>query len=203
MRFEGHIKSWTDDRGFGFIEPSMGGQEIFVHVKSLPSRFGRPQIGQLVSFEVELNHEGKKRAKHVEAIRVPSRKSQRQSETPAEWGIPSVVAIPLFVALYAAVAVRWQVSTWFAAAYVALSVICFFVYAFDKSAARAGRWRVSEANLHFFSLIGGWPGALLAQQLLRHKCNKKQFRSTYWGTVCANVAAFVTINSPLLPKFYL
>ena len=34
MRFDGKLKSWNDDRGFGFIEPLQGGQEIFVHIKS-------------------------------------------------------------------------------------------------------------------------------------------------------------------------
>jgi uncharacterized membrane protein YsdA (DUF1294 family) len=86
-------------------------------------------------------------------------------------------------------------------AYVMLSVVCLFVYAFDKLAARAGRWRTLEANLHFFATIGGWPGALLAQQLLRHKTNKPDFQAIFWVTVCVNVAAFMAINSPLLPKF--
>jgi uncharacterized membrane protein YsdA (DUF1294 family)/cold shock CspA family protein len=203
MRFDGHIKSWVDDRGFGFIEPVMGGQEIFVHVKSFAARSGRPQIGQLVSFEVELKHEGQKRAKNVEITRVLPRKSLRRSETPAKWTTTRALAIPVFIALYAAVAIRWHVSPWFAVAYLVLSVICLFVYAADKSAAKAGRWRTPESTLHFFALIGGWPGALLAQQLLRHKSNKPEFQIAFWVTVCINVVTFVAINSSLLPKFYM
>lgn len=181
----------------------MGGQEIFVHVKSLPFRLGRPQVGQLVSFEVELNHEGKKRAKNVAVIRLPSRKLQRRGEAPAEWGIASASATPVFIAIYAAVAIKWQVSAWVAAAYVALSVACFFVYAFDKSAARAGSWRVSEATLHFLSLVGGWPGALFAQHLLRHKSSKAEFRFAFWGTACTNIAAFVAVISPLSIRLHI
>lgn len=67
MRLEGVIKSWNDQRGFGFIEPDQGGQEIFVHIKALRAIGGRPEIGQRVTFEVELNAEGKKRATKVEA----------------------------------------------------------------------------------------------------------------------------------------
>ncbi len=70
-------------------------------------------------------------------------------------------------------------------------MLAFVLYAVDKSAAERGDWRVSESNLHLVALAGGWPGALLAQQWLRHKTVKASFRSTFWGTVLANVAAFV------------
>ena len=65
MRIEGTLKFWNDERGFGFIEPTLGGQEIFVHVKAFDVRLGRPQIGQRLTFEIELSAEGKKRAKRV------------------------------------------------------------------------------------------------------------------------------------------
>lgn len=55
MRTEGLVKSWNDDRGFGFIEPIHGGQEIFVHIKAFPPRAGRPRVGQYVCFEIEQN----------------------------------------------------------------------------------------------------------------------------------------------------
>ncbi|MBN8496189.1 MAG: cold shock domain-containing protein [Candidatus Accumulibacter sp.] len=55
MRIDGTLKSWNDDRGFGFIEPSLGGQEIFVHIKAFETRLGRPQIGQRLTFEIEMN----------------------------------------------------------------------------------------------------------------------------------------------------
>ena len=42
MRFEGYLKTWNDERGFGFIEPLAGGQEIFVHVKAFPGGVSRP-----------------------------------------------------------------------------------------------------------------------------------------------------------------
>jgi cold shock CspA family protein len=69
MRFEGIIKSWNDDRGFGFIEPNQGGQEIFVHIKAFQGLRGRPQLNQHVSFQVELGPQGKKRALNVQLVR--------------------------------------------------------------------------------------------------------------------------------------
>jgi uncharacterized membrane protein YsdA (DUF1294 family)/cold shock CspA family protein len=201
MRFDGIIKSWNEDRGFGFIEPTQGGQEIFVHIKAFSKRPGRPQIGQLVSFEVEVRREGKKRAKNVEHFRTSVRAPKRKAEAPATWGGGSTLAIPAFVAVYVAVSLQWHVPWQFGVAYVVLSIVSLFAYAFDKSAAVAGRWRTSESTLLTLGLIGGWPGALVAQHLLRHKSNKPEFRSAFWGTVVANVLGFVAINSPLLSRY--
>lgn len=78
--------------------------------------------------------------------------------------------------------------------YLALSILLFVVYAVDKSAARAGRWRISERNLLIVGALGGWPGAVVAQQLLRHKTRKSSFQWAFWATVTVNavvVLAFV------------
>jgi uncharacterized membrane protein YsdA (DUF1294 family) len=71
----------------------------------------------------------------------------------------------------------------------------FFAYAFDKAAARAGRWRTAEATLLLLGLVGGWPGALLAQQLLRHKSSKAPFRAAFWVTVALNAGVFVALSA--------
>ena len=85
---------------------------------------------------------------------------------------------------------------WIAAWYTAASVVTFFAYAIDKSAARRRAWRIPERTLHLLALAGGWPGALLAQQLLRHKTAKLPFRITFWATVVLNVAGFLWLCSP-------
>ena len=83
-----------------------------------------------------------------------------------------------------------------AAAYGAFSAISFIAYAWDKSLARRGGQRISEYWLHLFSLLGGWPGALVAQQLFRHKTVKKDFRTVFWTTVLVNVAFVTWLLSP-------
>lgn len=70
--------------------------------------------------------------------------------------------------------------------YLAASSIAFGAYAFDKSAARNDQWRIQESTLHLFALIGGWPGALAAQRLLRHKSKKQSFQIVFWATVALN-----------------
>lgn len=197
-RFEGRLKSWNDEKGFGFVEPVQGGQEIFVHIKSFPQRSGRPQLGRPISFEVELNPQGKKRATNVQLVRSSQRPTRSRGELPARWGTASLFAIPGFLIVYLGAAVAWGVPKHFLLAYVGVSIICFMAYAIDKSAARGGGWRTAESTLLVLGLAGGWPGAILAQQLLRHKSNKPSFRSAFWGTVVLNVVAFVLINSPLV-----
>lgn len=66
----------------------------------------------------------------------------------------------------------------------ALNLATFGLYAYDKSAASAaGRGRVPELVLHLFALAGGSPGALAAQQVLRHKTVKRSFQAAFWAIV--------------------
>ena len=197
MRFEGLVKSWSAERGFGFIEPTQGGQEIFVHIKAFSPRVGQPRLNQIVTFEVELNGEGKKRARMVQIVKPARAARHPRNDAPAQWGIASLFAIPAFFFLYIAIAMVWRVPLWFAALYVVASIVCFLAYAIDKSAAVAGRWRISESTLILLGLAGGWPGAIVAQQALRHKSSKASFRSAFWASVAMNVCAFIAFNSPI------
>ena len=205
MRFEGTVKSWNDDRAFGFITPAQGGQDIFVHISAFPTRSQRPQLLQRVSFEVERNREGQKRARNVMPVgparsvrsaRLARVARTRPGNTGAQWGSASLSTVPVFVALYFALAVMWRVPNRVGLAYLALSAVCFVAYAADKSAARSGGWRTRESTLLLIGLVGGWPGALLAQQFLRHKSVKASFRAAFWGTVVLNMAAFVALSAP-------
>ena len=76
-------------------------------------------------------------------------------------------------------------------AYAGMSVIAIVLYASDKSAARRGAWRPQESTLHGVAMLGGWPGALLAQDLFRHKSSKAEFQSVFWTTVVVNLGALV------------
>ncbi len=84
---------------------------------------------------------------------------------------------------------------WLLGWYIVLSVLAFAMYGADKSAAIHGRRRTSEAGLHIVSLLGGWPGALVAQQVFRHKTRKVSFQVTYWITVMLNIGLLVMLLS--------
>jgi uncharacterized membrane protein YsdA (DUF1294 family)/cold shock CspA family protein len=192
MRFTGKVKSWNAERGFGFIEPAGGGQEIFLHVSAVPTRYRPPKIGQPFTFEVVLNRDGKKRAANLGVEPVVAHRTRASNhDSPVSWSLGSALAIPGFVAMYVALALTRGVSVWFAVAYGVLSIISLLAYALDKSAALAGRWRTSEQTLLLLGLAGGWPGGLVARHLLRHKSSKASFRAAFWVTVALNVACFV------------
>jgi len=203
MRFDGKLRSWNDERGFGFIEPLQGGQEIFVHIKAFPPGMSRPTVGLALTFEVEIGPQGKKRARSVQFVRSSRQAPKPRPESPATWTVPRLLALPCFFLLYAAVASRWSASPWVAAVYAWASLLAFIAYAIDKSAARHGRWRTPESTLHVLGLACGWPGALLAQQLLRHKSSKAPFVAGFWATVVINVAGFLAVHSPLAKRLLL
>lgn len=198
MRFEGQIKTWNDDRGFGFIEPLKGGQEVFVHIKAFPSGTGRPVPNQKVTFEVELATDGKKRAKSVLLVR-PARAGSRTSrKSSVGWGNGSIVALAGFGLTYMVVTLVWGTTLYLALGFLVMSVVCATAYWLDKTAAQKGKWRIPEATLLMLGMFGGWPGAIVAQQALRHKTSKVSFRSTFWATVILNVGAFLVATTPLV-----
>ncbi|MFA6921132.1 MAG: DUF1294 domain-containing protein, partial [Gallionella sp.] len=73
--------------------------------------------------------------------------------------------------------------------YLIASAIAFAAYALDKSAARCNQRRTRESTLHFLALACGWPGALAAQSLLRHKSRKRSFQIGFWATAMLNCGA--------------
>jgi uncharacterized membrane protein YsdA (DUF1294 family) len=68
-------------------------------------------------------------------------------------------------------------------AYGSVSLVAFLLYWSDKRKARADAWRTPENVLHAVELAGGWPGALLAQQVFRHKTRKVSFQVVFWFIV--------------------
>jgi uncharacterized membrane protein YsdA (DUF1294 family) len=82
-----------------------------------------------------------------------------------------------------------------ALSYFIISFITFIAYALDKSKARRGAWRTPESTLHLFALIGGWPGAAIAQQTIRHKSQKTAFRIVFGFTLVINISALIWLLS--------
>ncbi|WEO76393.1 DUF1294 domain-containing protein [Cryobacterium sp. SO2] len=103
----------------------------------------------------------------------------------------------LFVIGYLVVTALWPIPLWVAGLYLVASIVCFVVYAVDKSAARGDRRRVPEKTLLGLGLIGGWPGAIVAQQTLRHKTQKVSFRRAFWATVVVNLVVFAVFATPV------
>ncbi len=78
---------------------------------------------------------------------------------------------------------------WFVGFYMLMSALGFSLYGLDKRASTRGGWRTSEARLHLVELLGGWPGALLAQRVFRHKTRKTSFQVMFYLAVAVNLVA--------------
>ncbi len=191
-RQNGTLVQWDDAKGYGFIAPDGGAARLFVHIQAFAARAQRPVVGERLSFQTGRDAQGKPRALALKPIKAPPPPAAVRDRQRV------LLLIPAFAGLVLTVHLLWGLPNWLWGIYSAMSMASFIVYALDKRAARRGDWRVGENTLHALSLACGWPGALLAQQLLRHKSVKPAFRRLYWLTVILNVAAFVAVFTPLL-----
>lgn len=196
MRFEGLLKTWNDERGFGFIQPLAGGQEIFVHVKAFPGVVARPAPNLKVTYEVEVTADGKKKATNVRPLLTSRFASHRAFIPISKWSKASIVALCSFGLAFLLVSLVWRPSPMFAIVYILASLACFALYGHDKNAAKAGEWRISEGALLMAGLVGGWPGAVVAQQMFRHKTSKVSFQIAFWMTVFVNVMGALWMTTP-------
>lgn len=187
----GKITSWNDEKGFGFITPKSGGKSIFVHINDFNKRHKRPVQGLSVTYSPSRDSKGRICATNVspEKGHKEVTKADKQKLFPVFFGSAFLCAIIGLVLLN-------KLPIIIPGVYVVASALTFVLYAKDKSAAQTGNWRISESTLHLFSLVGGWPGAAIAQSRLRHKSKKLSFRVVYWFTVIINCVVLGWLMSP-------
>lgn len=186
MKRNGIVIKWNDERGFGFIRCDEGKTEYFFHVTSFHSRI-RPSEGLKVNFDTAKDNQDRDQAVNIRPL---------HQQVPI---FPIVVAF-----VVSSLFLLFVVDLWYLRAipasilwlYLSASAISFVQYARDKSAAIDNRRRTPESRLHNMALIGGWPGALLAQQFFRHKSRKQPFRLIFWLTVTANISVLIFLVSP-------
>lgn len=186
MRTKGKITSWNDKKGFGFITPSTGGKQIFVHIKAFGNRNRRPEIDQIVTYALSSDEKGRPCA--IKAILAGDRLAKATKRST----VSTLVIVAVFFLVIVAISVLTRrIPPLVLAIYIGVSLLTFTIYAADKSAAKKGSWRTQESTLHLLSLAGGWPGALIAQQKLHHKSKKQSFQVVFWLTVLLNCGVFI------------
>jgi len=97
--------------------------------------------------------------------------------------LTALIALPLLLVLPALAVYRGfnpTAATYAGGWVTAISLLTFIVYYFDKRRAEKNGPRTPEALLHLFELLGGWPGAFLAQRWIRHKSAKVMYQVVFW-----------------------
>ena len=225
MERRGTLKSWNDAKGFGFIQPEGGGEQLFVHISAMRGD-SRPQVGEAVVYVAGSDAQGRPRVQHMRhaglsldrpAIRrkptqsaKPSRSTAAKSTRQPRGERSGIQQLPFKLLLLSALCVLpvWgglalleRGLVWVLLAYPLVSLFSFCQYWMDKQSAQKGRWRTPENSLHIAELLGGWPGALVAQQVFRHKTRKASFQLVFWAVVVLHQAFW--IDRLLLDRRYL
>lgn len=177
----GTIMEWVDAKGYGWVES--GGKRVFLHIKDIERGQRRPQAGEEVRFIPGIDSKARSCAKQATLV-----KSGGRVGIGGCLLLCGLLVTPLL-------AMRWLPHPWWmgVGAMGVVSAITYGIYAHDKQQAVAGGWRVPEATLHFAELLGGWPGAFLAQRRLRHKCSKAGYQIVFWGIVALFQIAAVDV----------
>lgn len=191
-RLSGIVSYWRDDKGFGFVTTNQD-ERLFFHIRdfvSCPIR--RPQQGDKLSFQLSFDKQQRHYASALQledAVPVPVKLikahgpdfSQIQQQA---WCFRYVFFLLLLLSLLAGSFV-FTVPLF----YLEASLFTYWLYQIDKKLACNGHnSRLPEESLQMFSLIGGWPGALVAQRRLHHKVHKapfqREFRFVIYGNSC-------------------
>jgi uncharacterized membrane protein YsdA (DUF1294 family)/cold shock CspA family protein len=168
--------SWEDGKGFGWIESN--GRRIFAHIRDFERGQRRPAKGEAVTFLPGVDDQGRSCAKRIRFVRQGGRVGF------VSW-IILLLLLPLpLLALDDLPFAAWVAPSWF----VLISIFTYGLYVSDKNRAESGRWRIPEKQLHFFEMLGGWPGAWIAQRRLRHKIMKGSYQFTFWFIIIVHQA---------------
>ena len=183
MNQKGLLTVWNDEKGFGFITPEDGGERVFAHIRSYAGR-GRPVSDRKVTYSITKDDQDRPRAgrfQYAGAAKVGA------SIASGVWVAAAVVLV--FFSILAGLFHQGYLPVSMLAAYGGVSLVLFVMYWIDKRAAQRGGQRTAEKTLHLFELCCGWPGALMAQQVFRHKTRKGSYQFVFWLAVLANLGA--------------
>jgi len=182
--FTAKIVEWDRQRGFGFLQ--VGKQRVFLHHRDFAEHHKRPAVGDAVCFT--MGKDAKGRACATNAVH------ENDGGRITVWNV--LMTLVLLVLPAIALLRRGADFRLVGMCALVMSAVTYLVYALDKQRAREKEWRVSEGLLHLLGMLGGWPGAFLAQRRLRHKCSKPEFQILFWLIVLAyQFAAFDSLQN--------
>lgn len=195
----GKVTEWHDDRGYGFLQPQAGGARLFFHIRHYQQQGRRPEIGEWVRYTAVAGRDGQPAARHVRRVTPPSASARANAQAPGVptgWngGWPAWAVLLSYAAALAWATTHSVLHDWAVIAVLVMSAATWIAYMLDKRAAGRNAQRTPETTLHLLELLGGWPGALIAQRSLHHKNRKRSYQIAFWCVVwihCAVLAAWV------------
>ena len=176
---------WNEAKGFGFIAPAAENRTVFVHITDCKGTKRIPTVGEGVSYRMGVDSQNRPCAKQVVFD------NEKKPPISIKLKVTLIVGVLLFMTFMATSVFKGNLPVAVLWVYLVLSLITYIIYWRDKSAAKRNRWRTKEDTLHLLALFGGWPGALLGQQLIRHKSKKISFQIIFWLVVVINMTVFV------------
>ena len=177
----GKLVEWNTEKRYGFLQ--VGRLRFFLHIRDFAEHHKRPVVGDRITFIVGQDVQGRTCAKQAVHVNDGGRLTAASLLV-----LTGLLVLPI-LALW-----HWQVDwSWAGGIGVIMSLFAYAAYATDKRSAREKEWRLPELELHLLALLGGWPGAFLAQRRLRHKCSKASFQFWFWLIVA--VYQFVAFDS--------
>lgn len=193
----GKLTKWKDERGFGFIQPTDGSQEVFLHISEVKDATRHPQENDTIYYHCIVDSDGKVRACNAFILGARNKpgslsKHAKPSNTiVSSFPIVEVVLLS-FIPLVGAIHFTWTMRNPLPLVlYPVMSLVTYFLYADDKSRAKRKDWRTSEQTLHLCELAGGWIGGFIAQRILRHKSQKESYQARFWAIVTLHYAAWL------------
>ncbi|CAG0941856.1 Cold shock protein CspA [Candidatus Brocadiaceae bacterium] len=200
--YEGIIKSWLNDKGFGFIQPNEGGKDIFIHIRDLKHQNYQPKIGDKIVYKITSDKNGKTRGydafikgQQINNVHKENSFKQEKPEQQKQFELSLIPRVILAVIPFILSGVLIKQHTIYTPlfAYLFFSPLTFIFYAYDKSMALKDKWRISEATLHLLELLGGWPAALITQYTIRHKNKKTSFQIIFWFIIILHLSGLISI----------
>ena len=106
---QGVLKTWKEDRGFGFLKPDDGSKDIFMHISALDSSSRRPVTGDIIHYQITRDQRGKFKAinAQIEGV-VITNKTPEKTETTLNKGV--LIGIVLTVVALISASIFWYLS---------------------------------------------------------------------------------------------
>ena len=198
--YQGRIINWNDEKGYGFIQLMPGHENLFFHISTFAYHHRRPTADTAVTVLAVPGQKGGWQAsrvllrEHEQAIMEEGIYDIAENSQPKklEGYLYAFLDVLYFLGL-TLISIPLAISS------AIISVLTVALYRYDKRAAEQGTQRIPNSALHLASLLGGWPGALVARPFLRHKLNQKRFRGFFWASIVANFGILYTLIAYLPP----